>query len=97
MDEFGCDYACRSVGEGITKYNIPDDWSATFDVYDCINPLVHMQVDKVRRNPALMKLKLRVVEDNGQEYAGCRILTDEKTIWFKIDYMQALIKAVTKG
>ena len=31
MDEFGCDYECKTVGESITKYNIPDDWCAEFD------------------------------------------------------------------
>ena len=25
MDEFVCDYDYRTVGESITKYNIPDD------------------------------------------------------------------------
>ena len=25
MDEFGCDYECRTVGESIIKYNIPND------------------------------------------------------------------------
>ena len=24
MDEFGCDYACKTVGESIIKYNIPN-------------------------------------------------------------------------
>ena len=32
MDEFCCDYECRTVGESITKYNIPDDWCAEQDV-----------------------------------------------------------------
>lgn len=31
MDEFGCDYECRTVGESIIKYNIPNDWCAEFD------------------------------------------------------------------
>ena len=34
MDEFGCDYECKTVGESIIKYNIPNDWSAEFDAYD---------------------------------------------------------------
>ena len=34
MDEFGCDYECKTVSESITKYNIPDDWCAEFDAYD---------------------------------------------------------------
>ena len=33
-DEFGCDYESKTVGESITKYNIPDDWIAEFDAYD---------------------------------------------------------------
>jgi hypothetical protein len=31
MDEFGCDYEYKTVDEGITKYNMPDDWYAEFD------------------------------------------------------------------
>ena len=34
MDEFNCDYRCRTVGESIMKYNIPNDWLAEFNVYD---------------------------------------------------------------
>ena len=97
MDEFGCDYECRTVGEGIIKHGIPDDWRAEFDAYDGVYPVVYIQLDQIRRNPALMALKLRVVEDADLEYAGCMVLTDEKTVIFKIDHMCDLIKAVTKG
>ena len=97
MDEFGCDYECRTVGESILKYDIPDDWLAEFDAYDRFNPLVYMQIDKIRRNPALMELELRVVENPDNEYAGCMVLTEQKTIAFKIDYMQDLIQAVSKA
>ena len=44
MDEFGCDYECRTVGESITKYNIPDDWCAEFDAYDDACPIFCIQV-----------------------------------------------------
>ena len=36
MDEFGCDYMCKTVGEGLAKYNIPGDWCAEFDACDDI-------------------------------------------------------------
>lgn len=62
MDEFGCDYECRTVGESIIKYNIPNDWSAEFDVYDDVYPVICIQVDEIRKTPAIMDLKLRVVD-----------------------------------
>lgn len=94
MDEFGCDYGCRTVGEGITKYNIPDDWCAEFDAYDAIYPIVSMQVGQIRKNPAMMDLKLRLVENEDDEYAGCMVLADQETIAFKIDYMRDLVNAI---
>ena len=95
MDEFGCDYECRTVGESINKYNIPNDWSAEFEAYDCIYPIICMQVAQVRKRPAIMNLKLRIVENEDDECAGCMILSKEKTVAFKIDYMRDLAKAVT--
>lgn len=94
MDEFGCDYECRTVGESIIKYNIPNDWSAEFDAYDDVYPVICVQVDEIRKVPAIMDLKLRVVENEDDEYAGCMVLTKQKTIAFKIDYMSDLIKAI---
>ena len=95
MNKFGCDYECRTVGESIIKYSIPNDWSAEFDAYDCVQPVVCMQVDRVRKFPAIMKLKLRIVKNEDDEYAGCMILCKQKTIAFKIDYMSDLVKAIT--
>lgn len=94
MDEFGCDYKCRTVGESIMKYNIPNDWSAEFDAYDGIYPIICIQVEQIRKNPALMELKLRIVENANEEYAGCMVLKDQKTIAFKIDYIGDLVKAM---
>ena len=94
MDVFGCDYGCRTVGEAIIKYSIPDDWDAEFDAYDDIYPIVCMQVDQIRKSPAIMDLKLRIVENADDEYAGCMVLTDRKAIAFKIDYMSDLVKAM---
>ena len=94
MDEFGCDYECRTVGENIIKYNIPNDWSAEFDAYDDVHSVICVQVDEIRKAPAIMDLKLRVVENQDDEYAGCMILTKQKTIALKIDYMSDLIRAI---
>ena len=94
MDEFGCDYVCRTVGESITKYNIPDDWCAEFDAYDDIHPIICVQVDQIRKTPAMMDFRIRIVEDEEDEYAGCMVLTDQKTVAFKIDYMGDLVKAM---
>ena len=94
MDEFGCDYTCRTVGESINKHNIPDDWIAAFDAHDGIHPLIFILVGQVRKNSALMKLKLRIVRNRNEEYAACMVFTDRNTINFKIDYMQDLIKAM---
>ena len=94
MDEFGCDYECRTVGESIIKYNIPNDWCAEFDAYDDVYPIVCIQADQIRKSPAIMGLKLRIVENEDDEYAGCILRTDQKTIAFKIDYMSDLIKAM---
>lgn len=94
MDAFGCDYECRTVGESIAKYNIPDDWFAEFDTYDNVYPIICIQVDQIWKTPAIMDLKLRVVENKDNEYAGCMVLTDQKTIAFKVDYMSDLVKAM---
>ena len=42
----------------------------------------------------MMNLKLRVVENEDHEYAGCIVLTENKTIAFKIDCMNDFIKAM---
>ena len=94
MDEFGCDYECRTVGESITKYNIPDDWCAEFDAYDDVYPIIVIQVDQIRKAPAMMELQLRMIENPDDEYAGCMVLTEKQTIAFKVDYMSDLVKAM---
>ncbi|MBQ7340862.1 MAG: hypothetical protein IJW41_05245 [Oscillospiraceae bacterium] len=92
MDEFGCDYESRTVGESITKYNIPNDWCAEFDAYGDVYPIICMQVDQIRKTAALMDLRLRIAEDG--EYAGCMVDTDRKAIAFKINYISDLVKAM---
>lgn len=94
MDGFGCDYECRTVGESIVKYNIPDDWRAEFDACDDVYPIIVIQVDQIRKAPAMLDLKLRIIENPDDEYAGCMVLTDKKTIAFKVDYMSGLKKAM---
>lgn len=94
MNEFGCDYECKTVGEGITKCNIPDDWCAEFDAYDDVYPIVCIQIDQIRESPAMMDLKLRIVENPDDEYAGCMVLAEKKTIAFKVNYMSDLTKAM---
>ena len=94
MDEFGCDYECKTVGESITKYNIPDDWCAEFDAYDGVYPIVCIQIDQIRESPAMMDLKLRIVENPDDEYAGCMVFAEKKTITFKVNYMSDLTKAM---
>ena len=94
MDEFGCDYECKTVGESLVKYDIPDDWCAEFDAYDGVYPIVVIQVEQIRKASAMMDLKLRMIENPDDEYAGCMVLTDKQTIAFKVDYMSDLIKAM---
>ena len=94
MDSFGCDYKCRTVGKGITKHNIPNDWNAEFDAYDAVYPIICIQVDQIRKVPALMDLKLRIVENENDEYAGCMIQSDRKTVAFKVNYMSDLLNAM---
>ena len=94
MDEFGCDYECRTVGESLAKYDIPNDWCAEFDAYDGVYPIVVIQVEQIRKASAMMDLKLRMIENPDDEYAGCMVLTDKQTIAFKVDYMSDLIKAM---
>ena len=94
MDEFGCDYECRTVGEGITKYSIPNDWCAEFDAYDDVYPIIVIQVEQIRKAAAMIDLKLRIIENPDDEYAGCMVLTDKRTIAFKVDYMSDLTKAM---
>ena len=80
MDEFGCDYECKTVGESIIKYNIPDDWCAEFDAYDGVYPIVCIQVNQIRESPAMMDLKLRMVENTDDEYAGCMVLAEKRPL-----------------
>ena len=94
MDEFGCDYGCRTVGEGIIKYNIPDDWCAEFDACDGVCPMIVTQVDNIRRSPAMMDVKLRIIAHPDEEYAGCMVFTGKKTIVFKVDSWRDLVKAM---
>lgn len=94
MDEFGCDYECKTVGESITKYNIPDDWCAEFDAYDGVYPIIVIQVDQIRKAPAMMDLKLRIIEHPDDEYAGCMVFTEKTAIVFKVDSMSVLVKAI---
>ena len=97
MDEFGCDYTCKTVGESIEKYQIPNDWCAEFDSWDDICPVICIQVSKIREMSAVMDLKLRMIDDPDVEYAGCIVLTERKTIMFKIDNIGALINAMEKA
>lgn len=97
MDEFVCDYACRTVGEGIIKHSIPDDWCAEFDIYDVVCPVVCIQVSHIRRLPALMDLKIRIAKNEDEEYAGCMVLAEKKTIAFKIDHRSDLAKAMEEN
>ena len=82
------------MGEGIIKYDIPDDWRAEFDVYDGSYPFIGFAVGEIRRIPAMMDLKLRIVENEEDELAGCMVLPEKKIIGFKIDYLDDLIKAI---
>ena len=97
MDEFGCDYECRTVGESIAKYDLPNDWHAEFEAYDGVYPIIYMQLDQIRKSPAIMNLKLRIVENEDDEYAGCIILKHQKTVVFKVDHMSDLIRATGAG
>lgn len=94
MDEFGCDYECRTVGEGITKYSIPNDWCAEFDAYDDVYPIIVIQVEQIRKAAAMIDLKLRIIENPDDEYAGCMVFTEKTTIVFKVDSMSVLVKAM---
>jgi hypothetical protein len=42
----------------------------------------------------MMDLKLRIVENPDDEYAGCMVLAEKKTISFKVNYMSDLTKAM---
>ena len=94
MDALGCDYDCRTVGEGINKYSIPDDWTAEFDIYDGFYPIISIRTDQIRKRPAMMELKIRVVENEDEEYAGCMVFPAQRRIVFKIDYVRDLVKAM---
>ena len=91
VDEIIFDYDCKTVGEGINKYNIPDDWCAEFDAYDDNYPIVCIPVDRIRKSSAIMALKLRVVENEDDEYPGCMIYPQQKIIAFKIDNLSDFI------
>ena len=94
MDERGCDYTCRTIGESITKYNIPGDWWAEFDACDGFYPSICIQIDIVRKNSVIMNLKLRFIENQNTEYAACMVLPEKKTVVFKIGCLGELIKAM---
>ena len=94
MDAFGCDYGCRTVGEGLNKYDVANDWRVEFDVYDGIYPVICISPEEIRQIPNMMALKIRVVENEDAEYAGCMVFPSERRIIFKVDYMCNLIKAM---
>ena len=94
MNELGCDYQCRTVGEGIVKYNIPNYWCAEFDACENAYPVICVQVERIRKTPALLDIKLRVVENPNEEYAGCIVSTAQKIITFKVECMSDLLKAL---
>ena len=94
MDNLGCDYECRTVGEGIIKYAIPDDWFAKFDIDDGFYPIISIRVGKMQKYPSIMELNLSVIESPDDEYAGCMVLAEKKTITFKVNYMSDLTKAM---
>ena len=94
MAEFVWDYGCRTVGEGMERFRIPDDWCVEFEVREDICPVVVIQADQIRKVPAMMNLKLSVIADTEEEYAACTVLPRKKTIAFKIDDLEDLIKAV---
>ena len=96
MDEFGCDYQCRTVGESITKYNIPGDWCAEFDAHDGIYPIIVIPIDQIRKIPAMMDLKLRSIVNPDHEYAGCIVRAEKMTIAFKVDHMCDLQKVLER-
>lgn len=73
MDEFGCNYECRTVGESVTKYNIPDDWQAEFDAYDDVYLMIVIPVEQIRKAPVMMDLQLKMIEHPDDEYAGCML------------------------
>ena len=96
MENSGGDYTCRTVGESITKYNVPDDWCAEFDVCNGAYPIICIQVNQIYKNPAMMELRLRIIENENDEYAGCIVYPEQKTISFKVACMEDFIKAIEK-
>ena len=94
MREFVYDYGCRTVGESITKYAIGDDWCAEFDVWEGVFPSICIQVDQILKAPAMMDLKIRVAAKENDEYPGCIVCPDNKTIAFKVDSFSDLTKAM---
>ena len=94
LDMFGSDYDCRTVGEGLNKYDVSGDWRVEFDIYDGAYPMIGISAGEICRIPDMMALKLRVVENEDEEYAGCIVLTEKKAIAFKVDFMRDLVKAM---
>ncbi|MBE6983614.1 MAG: hypothetical protein E7435_04950 [Ruminococcaceae bacterium] len=64
MDEYGCDYSCRTVGE---------------EIYE---------------RPRMLTLRLRIIENEDEEFASCAVFPEEKRITFKIDRLLDLIKVM---
>ena len=94
MKEFHCDYECKTVGESINKYNIPDDWCGKFDAYDDNYPIFCIQVAQIRKKPAMMDLQLRIISNQDDEYASYMIFPKRNTIFFKVEDMDNLSKAL---
>ena len=80
--------------KALLMHNIPDDWYAEFDACDGTYPIVVIQVERIRKVPAMMELKLSMIESPDDEYAGCMVLAEAQTIAFKVAFMRDLIKAV---
>ena len=62
------DYQARTVGDAIARHDVPDHWTCRFDIYDDnIYPYIDIPVNLVRENDALMKVRLRTIENENDD------------------------------
>ena len=94
MNVFEWDRRCKTVKEAIEKYKIPDDWTAEFQCAHLGHPNIFIPVERIRKFPAILDLRLFIADDRANNCSGFSCPPGRKRIVFQIARMGDLIKAL---
>ena len=89
------DYQARTVGDAIARHDVPDHSTCRFDIYDDnIYPYIDIPVNLVRENDALMKVRLRTIENENDELAACYIDYQAEHLILKLNGINRLLNSL---